>query len=681
MKANAMAKTGSVTKSAMRDPLLDASILPFGAPQFDQISAGQFVPAFETAIAEAATEIAAITDNPEPATFANTIEALERSGERLSRVRRIFYTLSSAQSDTAMRTAEPPISAMLTRHGTAISHNAALFARVKAVWQTRETTGLDEAQRRLVEDSYRGYLNGGAALNRTDKHRFAAIDQRLSALSTAFGQNVLAEAAAWEMILAEGDLDGLPDGMRASARARAEAKGYAQGYVFTLDRGDMEGLLAFSTRRDLRERMWRAFTARCDGGTHDNRAIVDETLALRKERAALLGYATYADYALSDSMAKTPQAAEALLMRVWEPAVREAASERAALQASANADGATFAVEGWDWRFYAERIRRDRFALDGAEVKKHLLLDPVIDAAFSCAEQLYGLSFRRRPELPGWHPDVKAWGVFEKGGEIGLLYTDYFARPEKHGGAWMGSLRVQEKLDGPVLPIAYLVANFAIPPEGVDTGLSIDEARTLFHEFGHALHALLSNVKYPSQSGTAVARDFVELPSKFMEHWIVAPETLREMVLPPGLIAAIGHADDFGQGFATVELVSSALIDLALHRSGDIAPDSAAIEAATLERIKMPGTIAPRQGVTHFTHVFDGGYASAYYSYLWSEVLDADAFSAFTEAGNIFDPALSARFRWEVLAPGNTRDPMASFVAFRGREPDETALLKERRLI
>lgn len=664
------------------DPLLDLSALPFNAPQFELITTEQFLSAFQKAIAETSAEIAAIADNPEPASFTNTIEALERSGARLSRVRRIFYTLSSAQSDAATRAVEPEISAMLTRYSTTVAHNPALFARVAAVWQERETAGLDEAQMRLVEGSYRGYVNGGASLSGGDKARFAAIDVRLSVLSTAFGHNVLAESADWEMLLEQGDMDGLPDGMRASAAARAMAKGHVNGsYLFTLDRGDLEGVLTFSTQRDLRERMWRAFTTRCDGGAHDNRAIVDETLALRHERARLLGYATYSDYALSDSMAKTPDAAEGLLTRVWAPALREAAKERMALQVIADAEQAGFEVAAWDWRYYAERIRRKRYALDGGEVKKHLLLDAVVDAAFSCAEQLYGLSFRRRTDVPVWHSDVKAWAVSENGEAIGLLYTDYFVRPEKHGGAWMGSLRVQERLDGPVLPIVYLVANFAKPPEGEDVGLSIDEARTLFHEFGHALHGLLTDVKYPSQSGTAVARDFVELPSKFMEHWIVAPETLRKMAVPEALINSIQHADDFGQGFATVELVSSALVDLALHRSSDVAPDSAAIEAKTLGELGMPEAIAPRQGVTHFTHVFDGGYASAYYSYLWSEVLDADAFAAFVEAGNVFDARLAGRFRQEVLARGNTRDPMASFVAFRGREPDETALLRERRLV
>jgi peptidyl-dipeptidase Dcp len=375
-------------------------------------------------------------------------------------------------------------------------------------------------------------------------------------------------------------------------------------------------------------------------------------------------------------MAKTPDAAMALLMRVWRPALAQVAHERDTLAALAG----TPDFAAWDWRFHAERVRRERYALDGGEVKRHLTLDRVRDAAFRTAGRLYGLRFERAA-LPGWHDDVHAWAVSEAhGAPIGLLYTDYFARAEKHGGAWMGSLRVQEKLDGPVLPIVYLVANFAKPPAGAATGLSIDEARTLFHEFGHALHALLSDVVYPSQSGTAVARDFVEFPSKFMEHWIVAPETLAGLGLPPALIAAIGHADDFGQGFATIEFLASAIVDLALHSSADPVTGAKAFAARTLAEIGMPATIAPRHGLTHFTHVFDGGYAASYYSYLWSEVLDADAFAAFTATGDIFDPHLAARFRREVLAPGNSRDPAASFLAFRGRAPDEAALLAERRL-
>lgn len=666
----------------MTNPLLDPSPLPFGAPQFDRIDTAAYLPAFHTAIAEARAEIAAIVADPAPPSFDNTIVAIERSGARLARIRRIFWTVSSAQADDAIRAIESEVGALLTAHGTGIAHDPALFARVKAVWKARATADLDEAQTRLLDASYRGFVDGGANLRPIEKARFAAIATELSDLGTRFGQSVMVAAADWQMLLDEADLDGLPAAMRIAAADRAQTRGHAGRYLLTLDRGDAEGFLTFSTRRDLRERIWRAFTTRCDGGPHDNRAIVDRMLALRHERAALLGYVSHADYALVDSMAKTPDAAEALLMRVWTPALTQVAEEQADLQAIVDADGEQFEIAPWDWRFYAERIRRERYALDGAEVKKHLTLSRVRAAAFDCAARLYGLAFERRTDLPGWHPDVEAWAVSRKGVAMGVLYTDYLARREKHGGAWMGSLRVQEKLDGAVLPIAYLVANFAKAPPGSDTAplqanLSINEARTLFHEFGHALHALLSDVTYPSQAGTAVARDFVEFPSKFMEHWIVAPETLAALGMPADLIAAIGQADDFGQGFATIELVASSLLDLAVHRSGDIAPDSAAITRETLARIGMPAAIAPRHGLTHFTHIFDGGYAGAYYSYLWAEVLDADAFSAFED---IFDPALADRFRHQVLAPGNSRDPLASFIAFRGRPPIEAPLLRDRRL-
>jgi len=664
-----------------RDPLLDESALAFGAPAFDRIAPERFLPALQTGVAEAVRDIDSIAADPALPSFDNVVVALERSGERLSRARRIFWTLSSAQSTDAIRAIEPQVSELLTGHSTHVSHNPALFARVAAVWAQRDKLGLDEAQLRLLDDSHRGFVDGGAALAPTAKTRFAAIDQRLSELGTAFGQNVLAAAAAWEMWLDEADLDGLPDPIRTAAARRAEARGQAGRYLLTLDRGDAEAILTFSTRRDLRETMWRAFTGRNDGGAHDNRPAIDEMLALRHEKAALLGYPTYADFALSDTMAKTPQAAEDLLMRVWHPAVNQAAAEQDELQSLARRDDPTFLLQPWDWRFLAERVRRERYALDGGEARAHLTLDRVLAAAFATASKLYGLAFARRHDLPGWHPDVEAWAVTDRdGGPRGLLYTDYFARSEKHGGAWMGSLRVQEKLDEPVLPIVYLVANFAKSPDSGTSGLAIDEARTLFHEFGHALHALLSDVTYPSQAGTSVTRDFVEFPSKFMEHWIIAPETLTELGLPPALIEAIGHVDDFGQGFSTVEFLASAILDMALHRSTDPAPSSAAIAAATLAGIGMPAAIAPRHGLTHFTHVFDGGYAASYYAYLWSEVLDADAFAAFEEKGDLFDPELADRFRTEILARGNTRDPLASFIAFRGREPEETALLRDRRL-
>lgn len=664
------------------DPLLDESDLRLGAPDFGRIDSTQFKPAFEQAIAEAAVDITAIAANPEPATFENTIAALERSGTRLARVRRIFGTIASAQSDEIIRAVEPDIASMLTRHATEVSHDIALFRRIEAVWGNREDPALDTTQKRLIEDYHRGFVNGGARLGEADKARFAAIDQRLSALSTHFGQNVLACAAGWELYLDDADLDGLPEPMRVAAARRAEGRGHAGKFLITLDRGDVEGFLSFARRRDLRETIWRAFVSRCDGGPHDNNPIIDEMLALRAERAKLLGYATFADYVLVDSMATTPDAAEALMLRVWAPAIEKAKGEEAELGRAAMEAGDDIAIQPWDWRYYSEVIRRDRYALDGGAVKEHLTLDRVRDAAFETAGKLYGLRFERSEDLAGWHADVSAWAVSEADGRsLGLLFTDYFARAEKRGGAWMGSLRVQERLDGAVLPIVYLVANFAKAPPGSDTGLSIDEARTLFHEFGHALHALLSDVIYPSQAGTAVARDFVEFPSKFMEHWIVAPETLSTLGLPLALIEAIGRVDDFGQGFATVEFLASAIIDLSLHRRQDIAGAASECAADILGELGMPATIAPRQGLTHFTHVFDGGYASAYYSYLWSEMLDADAFSIFTASGDIFDREQAIRFRTEVLAFGNSRDPMLSFRAFAGRDPDETPLLRERQLV
>ncbi len=654
----------------MPDPLLDESELPFGAPAFDRIAPDAFLPALTIALAEAKAEVEAIATDPATPDFANTIEAMERAGGTLARVRRIFWTLSSAHATPPIRAIEADVSAMLTRHGIAISHDPRLFARVDALWMRRDTLDLDEAQMRLLEKSRRGFVDGGALLGPDDKARFAAIAERLSLLGTRFGQNVLSATNAWTLRLDAEDCAGLPDAMLAATARRGEATGQG-GHVITLDRGDVESFLAFADRRDLRETVWRAFVARGDGGAYDNRPIIDEMLALRREKAVLLGYASYADYALADSMAKTPDAAEALLMRVWAPALRQAAVEQAELQALAGDEP----VAAWDWRYYAERIRRERYALDGSAVRRFLTLDAVRDTAFAVAGRLYGLDFTAVPDLPGWHPDVRAWSTADRGGTPrGLLYTDFHVRPEKHGGAWMGALRVQEALDAPVLPIVYVVANFA-----PDAGLSIDEARTLFHEFGHALHALLSDVIYPSQSGTAVARDFVEFPSKFMEHWIVAPEVLAGLGIPSPLADAIASADRIGQGFATVEFLASAILDLSLHRrtGGDNAIDEC---VALLAELGLPDTTVPRHGLTHFTHVFDGGYASQYYSYLWSEVLDADAFAAFTDSGDLFAAGLAARLRAEVLACGDTRDPMKAYAAFRGRAPDEAALLEARGL-
>ena len=669
--------------SDFANPLLGEWNGPLGAPPFALVRPEDFVPALKTAIVDHKQELSAIGENPAPASFDNTIAAMERSGEALGRVRRLFWTLASAHSIEPIRAIEAEMSALLSAHGTAISHDEKLFARIAAVHAGSEDANLTDEQKRLVENSYKGFVRGGAGLDPVAKKRFAEIDARLAELSVQFGQNVLAETTGWTMVLDEQDLNGLPQSLRDAAASRAKAAGDGGRYHITLDRTDYESFLAFSQRRDLRERLWRAFTNRCNGGERNNWPLIAETLELRDERARLLGYPDYAAYQLDDSMARTPEAARALLKQLWEPAKVRAAEEAAELQALIKSDGESFALAPWDWRFYAERVRRDRYALDGVALKEHLRLDAVRRAAFEVASRLYGLRFAHRDDIIAYHPDVWAWEVkAADNSAVGLLFTDYLARPQKHSGAWMGSLRVQEKLDGDVRPIVYLVANFASapPPDTASTKLSLDEARTLFHEFGHALHGLLSDVTYPSLSGTSVARDFVEFPSKFMENWIVSRDVLGSLGVSADLIDGIRRAEAYGQGFATVELVSCALIDLALHSASARGADPKAFVETELGRLGMPNTIGLRHRLPYFTHVFDGGYASAYYSYLWSEVLDADAFEAFVEGGDIFDAILARRFREEILAKGDIRDPMESFMAFRGRRPDGQALMRARGL-
>lgn len=652
------------------NPLLAPWGGPARSPDFAAIRTEDFLPAFHVAIDGSRREIAAIRSNPEPPTFDNTILALERSGETLARVRRIFWMLSSAQSSEGLRAIEGEVSQRLSAFGTEVSHDRALFERVRAVWGQRG--GFTPEQARLVDRSYKGFVASGAALEGDRKQRLAAIAARLSTLSVKFGQNVLAATNSCELTLKRNQIGGIPEDLADCAARRAADKGVEDGFLFVLDRGTFEALLTFADDRSVREAAWRAFTARCQGGDYDNLQVIVEIVALRQEQADLLGYTNYADFALEDSMAKTPEAADGLMRRVLTPAIEQAREEQAALQAVSGRE-----VEAWDWRYLADRVRRRDYAYDAASVRSHLSLQEVRTAAFAAADRLYGLRFERRDDVPVYHPSVHAWSVKERDGtDLGLLFTDYLARPEKHGGAWMGSLRVQEKMDGRVAPIVYTVANISGSDDSAS--MSLDEARTLFHEFGHALHALLSNVTYPSLAGTSVPRDFVEFPSKLMEHWIVAPEVLRSLGVPDDLVDAIHKADSFGQGFATVEFLASALVDLELHQRVPPPSDIGAFEAEMLRTHDVPPAVGMRHKLAYFTHIFDGGYASAYYSYLWSEVLDADVFEAFEASGDIFDQGLASKLRREVLSPGDSRDPMDSFMAFRGRAPDESALLRAR---
>ena len=676
------------------NPLLSPWTAPFEAPPFDAIRPEHFRPAFDEALAENAAEIVAIAEVAEAPTFANTIEAMERAGAKLDKVSAVFFNLSGSDTNEALQAIERDLSPILARHFSAVYLNAALFARVDDLWRRRDALGLAGERERVLERYHTRFSRAGAGLPEADKTRLAAIGERLATLGTTFGQNLLADEKGFELVLdGEADLAGLPPALVDAAAAAAEARGHAGKHVVTLSRSSIEPFLQYSSRRDLRERAFRAWAKRGENdGATDNRAIAAETVALRAERARLLGYENFAAYRLADAMAKTPDDARRLLHLVWEPAVARATREEHELQALAAREGGNFAVEPWDWRYLAEKRRRAEFDLDEGLLKPYFQLDRMIEAAFHTATKLFGVTFEPRPDVPLYHPDARAWAVKDAAGQsIALFVGDYFARPSKRSGAWMSSFRSQEKLDGVVLPIVVNVMNFARAPRGEASLLSFDDARTLFHEFGHGLHGMLSDVVYPTLSGTSVARDFVEFPSQLFEHWLEQPELLRRFAvhketgasIPEALLGRLLAARNFNQGFATVEYTASALVDLDLHASASESPlDVVAFEEATLAKLGMPHGIVMRHRTPHFQHVFAGdGYASAYYSYMWSEVLDADGFDAFVEAGDIFDPATAKRLRDHVYAAGNTVDAAGAYEAFRGRAPSPDALLRKRGLV
>jgi len=681
------------TPEAPANPLLKPWQTPFETPPFAEILPEHFLPAFERAFADHSAEVAAITHDPSAPDFANTITALERSGKLLSRVSAVFYNLVSAHSNPALLEIDKEVSPRMARHWNPIQMNAVLFGRIAMLHHNRATLDLTGEEMRLLERTYTNFHRAGAGLDEAAKKRRAEINERLAELGTSFSHHLLGDEQDWFMELGEDDRAGLPEAFVAAAKAAAEARGMAGKAIVTLSRSSVEPFLKSSDRRDLREKVFRAFTARGDNGNaNDNNATVVETLALREEAAKLMGYPTYAAYRLEDSMAKTPEAVRSLLERVWKPARARALADRDALQAMIAEEGGNFALAPWDWRYYAEKLRQVRANFDDAAIKPYLVLDHMIDAAFDCATRLFGVTFSERRDVPVWHPDVRVWEVKDRDGKHkALFYGDYFARPSKRSGAWMTSLRDQQKLDGEVAPLVINVCNFAKGAAGEPSLLSPDDARTLFHEFGHGLHGMLSNVNYPSLSGTSVFTDFVELPSQLYEHWQEQPQVLRQFArhyqtgepLPDELLKRFLAARKFNQGFATVEFVSSALIDLEFHTQPAAASrDVGAFEKAELEKIGMPAEIALRHRPTQFGHIFSGDhYASGYYSYMWSEVMDADAFGAFEEAGNIFDPATAKRLHDDIYSTGGSRDPEDAYVAFRGREPEPDALLRRRGLL
>jgi peptidyl-dipeptidase Dcp len=606
-------------------------------------------------------------------------------------VSNIFFVLAGADTSDELEAVERDISPLLARHSNAMYLNRALFARIADLWTRRDSLGLNAEQARVLERYHTRFVRAGAALDKTTQDRLAAINERLASLGTQFSQNVLADEKSYALILDAADLEGLPEFARDDAKSAAEERGQKGKYAITLARSSAETFLQFSSRRDLREKLFQAFIKRGEnGGSTDNRGIIAEMVALRAERAKLMGFATFADYRLADQMAKTPAAARDLLQQVWTRARKRALADRDALQALIAEEGANFKLEPWDWRYYAEKLRKARYDLDESQIKPYFQLDRMIEAAFATAGRLFGLSFTP-VDVPLYHPDARAWRVTDKSGaEIGLFIGDYFARASKHSGAWMTSLRDQEKLIGTVTPIILNICNFSKPAAGEPALLSFDDARTLFHEFGHGLHGLLSNVTYPLLSGTSVASDFVELPSQLYEHWLEVPEVLEQYArhartgepMPKALLDKLLETRNFGQGFGTVEYTSCAILDLDLHSLARMEGfDADKFEKDALARIEMPAEIVMRHRLPHFGHLFSGGgYAAGYYSYMWSEVLDADAFEAFEETGNPFDPATAQRLRDYIYSAGNLRDPAEAYRAFRGRLPSPEALLRKRGL-
>ncbi len=676
------------------NPLLRPWQGPHGLPPFGEIAPAHFIPAFEHALRAHRDEVEAIAANAEAPSFANTMVAFDVGGGELRRISKLFFNLAASETSPELQAVEREIAPRLAAHYSSIYLDRRLFDRIDRLHGERATLGLAPEQLRLLERVHLDFVREGARLSETAKGRYAAIVERLATLSTRFSQNVLADEASYRLVLStERDLAGLPEGLRAAARSAAQQRGLPDAWVITLSRSLIVPFLTYSDRRDLREQAFAAWIRRGENaGEHDNRPIACEILALRSEQARLHGYASYADYALADRMAGNPAAVGKLLGEVWEPAKARAKAERDALAAMALAHGETHAIEPWDWRYYAEKVRKARYGFDEATVKPYFALDRMLGAAFDTAQRLFGLTFVERPDIPAYHRDVRTFEVHGRDGRlIGIFLSDNFARPSKRGGAWMNDYRAQSRVAGETLPIVVNNNNFAKAPPGEATLLSADDARTLFHEFGHGLHGLLSQVTYERLSGTRVLKDFLELPSQIFEHWAFEPAVLKRhavhhvtgKAIPEELVEQLKRARRFNQGFETVEYMASALVDMALHAKSDTGHlDLGAFERAELERIGMPREIVMRHRLPHFGHLFaSSGYAAGYYVYMWAEVLDADGFEAFVEAGDPFDPTVAERLWRYVYSTGGTLDPAQAYRLFRGRDPVVGPMLAQRGLV
>ncbi|CDO46205.1 peptidase M3 [Bartonella henselae] len=661
-----------------------------GLPDFFSISDEDFKPTFEQALKEAEEEIETIAMVQEPPTLESFLQPFELSGKRLDRVCSIFFLRSGAHSNALIQQLEQEFVVKLSRYSSKIMMDVRIFAKINVLYKQSQQGMYDNETTRVLELWWKKFVCNGAKLDEKSKKRLVEINEKLAFLNATFGQHVLKDEAEWILLLEQTDLSGLPDDLIASMKEIACERGHEGAYALTLARSIVEPFLKFSHRRDLREKAFQAWSKRGENNNeNDNRAILLEIVALRDEKAKLLGYKSFADLKLDNTMAKSIDAVMGLLTPVWERARAKAASEQIELQNFANNRGSNESLAAWDWRYYAEKLRAEKFSFDGAEIKYYFQLDRIIEAAFAVAKKLFGISFEEKNAVALWHPDARLWEVKKSDGSfLGHFIGDYFARSSKRSGAWMNSLQVQHKLDGGQKPIIYNICNFAKPPKGEIALLSLDDAQTLFHEFGHALHGLLSDVTWPSVACTSVSRDFVELPSQLYEHWLTVPEILKSyathaktgLPIPQALMDKIVSAQTFDAGFSAVEFISSALVDMAIHQRETIS-DPTMFEHQELEKLQMPNTIIMRHRPPHFTHIFSSdGYAAGYYSYLWSEVLDADAFQAFEETGDVFNSQLADRLKRFIYSAGGSRDPEELYKAFRGRLPSPEAMIKKRGL-
>ncbi|WP_074407307.1 M3 family metallopeptidase [Aquimarina megaterium] len=697
-------KTKTEVSSQVSDnPFYQEWDTPFGVPPFNKIKDEHYMPAFKKGMEENLAEIDVIVNNPEAPTFANTLEELERTGKLLTKAQSVFYNLTGSNTNPKLQELQRELSPLISAHYDKITLNEDLFKRVETIYQERENLNLSNEQRKLLEDTRKSFVRSGALLDKEQKVKITEINSKISELTTAFGQNLLAETNGFELILDKDHLDGLSDGIIAAAAETAAQKmekaetdeekaKYKDKYVFTPHRSSMYPFLTESNRRDLREQLYTAYVQRGDNDNEtDNKEVAAKIAKLRAERAQLMGYETHAHFVLEERMLKTPAEVYDLLMQLWKPALERAKVEVADMQAVVNKEGHDFKIAAWDWWQYSEKVRKAKYDLDEAALKPYLSLDNVLNGVFATTNKLWGLTYTELFDINVYHPDARVWEVKDKdGSHLGVFIGDYFTRSNKRGGAWMSSFKGQSNLDGKERPIVVNVCNFPAPVGDDPALLSFENVTTLFHEFGHAMHGILTNVTYGSMAGTSGPRDFTEFPAQILEHWASEPEILKSFathyktgeVIPDELIDKLLKASKFNQGFANTEYLAASLLDMDWHtiKAEEDVKNTDAFEEASLAKIGLINEIAPRYRSTYFAHIFAGGYASGYYSYVHSAVLDSDGFEAFKEAGNVFDPELAAKLRTHVYEKGSTEEAMELYKQFRGRQPKIDALLKVRGL-